>query len=110
MVTRLDLKYQKYCFPLPPPPHIPPSYGIKKFKISELKYGLSRWLSGKESACSAGDMGSIPGLGRSSDEGNGNSIQYSCLENPQQQRSLADYNPWGHKRGGHHLETKEQQT
>ena len=37
---------------------------------------------GKESACSAGDMGLIPGLGRSPGEGNGNPLQYSCLENP----------------------------
>ena len=36
---------------------------------------------GKESACSTGDMGSIPGLGRSPGEGNGNPLQYSCLEN-----------------------------
>ena len=33
------------------------------------------------SACNAGDLGSIPGLGRSPGEGNGNPIQYSCLEN-----------------------------
>ena len=37
---------------------------------------------GKESACNAGDRGSIPGLGRSPAEGNGNLLQYSCLENP----------------------------
>ena len=37
---------------------------------------------GKESACNAGDLGSIPGLGRSPGEGNGNPPQYSCLENP----------------------------
>ena len=37
---------------------------------------------GKESACNAGDPASIPGLGRSSGEGNGNPLQYSCLENP----------------------------
>ena len=37
---------------------------------------------GKASAYSAGDPGSIPGLGRSPGEGNGNSLQYSCLENP----------------------------
>ena len=43
--------------------------------------GLPRWLSGEESACSAGDVGSIPGLGRSSGEGNGNPFQYSCLGN-----------------------------
>ena len=36
----------------------------------------------KESACSAGDLGSIPGSGRSSGEGNGNPLQYSCLGNP----------------------------
>ena len=37
---------------------------------------------GKESACDAGDPGSIPGLGRSPGEGNGYSLQCSCLENP----------------------------
>ena len=36
----------------------------------------------KASACSAGDLGSIPGLGRSPGEGNVNPLQYSCLENP----------------------------
>ena len=37
---------------------------------------------GKESACNTGDLGSILGLGRSPGEGNGNPLQYSCLENP----------------------------
>ena len=37
--------------------------------------------AGKESACNSGDLGSIPGLGTSPGEGNGNSLQYSCLEN-----------------------------
>ena len=36
----------------------------------------------KHLACNAGDLSLIPGLGRSSGEGNGNSLQYSCLENP----------------------------
>ena len=36
----------------------------------------------KESACSAGDLGSVPGWGRSPGEGNGTPLQYSCLENP----------------------------
>ena len=44
--------------------------------------GLPQWLSGKESACQAGDAGSIPGLGRSPAEGNGNRLQYSCRGNP----------------------------
>ena len=39
-------------------------------------------LDSKESACNAGDMGSIPVFGRSLGEGNGNPLQYSCLENP----------------------------
>ena len=37
---------------------------------------------GQASACNVGDSGLIPGLGRSSGEGNGNPLQYSCLENP----------------------------
>ena len=37
---------------------------------------------GKASACNAGDLGLIPGLGRSLGEGNGNPLQHSCLENP----------------------------
>ena len=37
---------------------------------------------GKESACNAGDLGSISGLGRSPGEGNSSPLQYSCLENP----------------------------
>ena len=36
----------------------------------------------KTSACNVEDLGSIPGLGRSPGEGNGNPLQYSCLENP----------------------------
>ena len=45
----------------------------------------------------AGDPGLIPGLGSSPGEGHGNPLQYSCLENPHGQRSLAGYSPWGHK-------------
>ena len=41
----------------------------------------------KESACNAGNPGSTPGLGRSPGEGNGNPFQYSCLENPMDQRA-----------------------
>ena len=45
-------------------------------------YGLLRWLTGKESASSAGDVTSIPGWGRAPGGGNGNPLQYSCLGNP----------------------------
>ena len=44
--------------------------------------GLPCGSEGKASACKAGDPGLIPGLGRSPGEGNGNPLQYSCLENP----------------------------
>ena len=49
-----------------------------------LRMGLPQWLNGKESTCNAGatgDVGSVPGSGRSPGEGNGNPLQYSCLEN-----------------------------
>ena len=52
---------------------------------------------GKESTCNAGDVGWIPGLGRSTGGGHGNPLQYSCLETPHGQRSLAGYSPQGHK-------------
>ena len=54
-------------------------YGKRSFP------GLPWWLRGKGSACrpgATGDTGSIPGSGRSSREGHGNPLQYSCLENP----------------------------
>ena len=61
---------------------------------------------GKESVFNAGDPGSIPGWGRSPGEGNGNPLQYSCLENPM------DRGAWwaavhGVTRVGHDLATKE---
>ena len=52
---------------------------------------------GKESACNVGDLGSIPGLGRSPGRGHGNTLWYSCLENPDGQRSLVGYSPQGRK-------------
>ena len=44
--------------------------------------GLPRWLGGKESACQAGDYNLISGSGGYPGEGNGDPLQYSCLENP----------------------------
>ena len=71
--------------------------------------GLPRWFSGKEPACNAGDSESIPGLGRSPGEGNGNPLEYSCLENPM------DRGAWWAtvhrviKELGHDLVTKQHQ-
>ena len=53
------------------------------------KGGFPGGSDGKDSACNMGDLGSIPRLGRSPEEGHGNPFQYSCLENPYGQRSLA---------------------
>ena len=74
-------------------------------KISHMNGDLENWSGctdtgfprssvGKESACSAGDSGLIPGSGRSPGE---RPLQYFCLGNPHGQRSLAGYGPWGHK-------------
>ena len=59
--------------------------------------GFPGGLDGKESACTAGDPGSIPGLRRSLGGGNGTLLQYSSLENPHGQRSLAGHSPRGPK-------------
>ena len=50
-----------------------------------------------ESACNAGDAGSIPGSGRSPGVANGNPLQCSCLGNPMDKRTQEGYSPQGHK-------------
>ena len=67
--------------------------------------GFPRSSVGKESACNAGDLGSIPGLGRSPGEGNGNPVQYSCLENPMD-RGASRTTVHGVARVGNNLATK----
>ena len=59
--------------------------------------GFPGGLDRKESTCSAGDLSSISGLGKCPEERHGNSLQFSCLENPHGQRSLVGYIPWGPK-------------
>ena len=55
---------------------------MDKQNVINTYWGFPGGSDGKEFACNAGDQGSIPGLGRSPGEGNGNPLQYSCLENP----------------------------
>ena len=51
------------------------------FRLALEEVGFCGGSDGKASACNPGDPGSIPGSGRSPGEGNGNPLQYSCLEN-----------------------------
>ena len=81
--------------------------GHKSFWITTITptLGFPHCSVGKEYACHAGDLASIPGLGRSPGEGNGNPLQYNCLENPM------DRGAWqaivhGVARVGHNLATK----
>ena len=68
---------------------------ISPDRLYVLKYsiylGFPAGSVGKESACNVGDLGLITGLGRSPGGGHGNTVQYSCLENPHGQRSLVVY-------------------
>ena len=66
--------------------------GLLFSSIGQFVYLFPCGSAGKESACNAGDLGPIPGLGRSPGEGHGNLLQYSGLENP-----MDCYSPWGGK-------------
>ena len=67
---------------------------MDKQNVINTYWGFPGGSDGKEFACNAGDQGSIPGLGRSPGEGNGNPLQYSCLENP---RDREAYSLWDHE-------------
>ena len=68
--------------------------------------GFPRSSVGKKSACNAGDLGLIPGLGRSPGEGTSNPLQYSCLKNPMD-RGAWQFTVHGVARVGHDLVTKQ---
>ena len=106
-----------WCFlhlshPFLPTPNLPLSISLFFFScifITILKVG-HQWgfpcrSVGKESAYNAGDLGSIPGSGRSPGEGNGNPLQYSCLENPMD-RGAWQATVHGVARVGHDLATE----
>ena len=63
------------------------------WRLLLLRRGFPGGSDGKESVCNAGDLGSTPGSGRPSGEGNGNPLQYSCLENSTDR----GYSSWGPK-------------
>ena len=73
-----------------------------KVLFESISPGFPGGSDDKESACNAGDPGSIPGFGRSPAERHGYALQYSCLENPRDR----GYSPWGHKE----VDTAEEKT
>ena len=79
--------------------------GTYRLSIKHRLMGFLDSSVGKESACSAGDPGSIPGLGRSSGGENGNPLQCSCLGNPMDTGTLWA-TVYGVARAGHDLETE----
>ena len=89
-------------------------HGVAKSQTRLSDWTELNWTDssvGKESACSAGNPGSIPGSGRSPGEGNGNPLQYSCLKNSMDRGAwnlLQGYSLWRHKRVGHSWVAKQQ--
>ena len=65
-------------------------------QVSMVKKDFPGGSDSKEPACNAGDLGLIPGSGRSPGEGNGYPLQYSCLENSMDKKS-GRLSSWGHK-------------
>ena len=65
--------------------------------LGSFLFPFSWRIDGKESACNAGDLGSIPGSGRSPGEENGYPLQYFCRENPMDGGAWQGHNPWGQK-------------
>ena len=81
-------------------------YEVQHLALTEFFFmGFPHSSVSKESACNAGDLGLIPGSGRSPGKGNGSSLQYSCLENPMD-RGAWQATVHGVVRVGHDLVTK----
>ena len=77
------------------------SWTTQVLKIILRYLRLPWWLDGKKSACDVGDLGSIPGLGRSPGGEHGNPHQYSCLENPLPTEEPGGLQTMGLQRVGH---------
>ena len=73
---------------------------MAKAKRFHTTLGFTGGSVSKESACNTGDLGLIPGLGRSPREVNGNPLQYSCLENHVDRRAWQAASPWDSKELG----------
>ena len=74
-------KYWSFSF------SISPSKAVNKYTLLKHVMGFPSGSNGKESTCIVGDLASTAGSGRSPGEGNGNPLQYSCLENSRERRA-----------------------
>ena len=90
-LTNEQTEPQKYCL-LDPGYHNQKASGAR-FERGYVLFCFPGASDGKESPCNEGDLGSIPGLGKSPGGGHRNPLQYSFLENPHGQRSLGGYSP-----------------
>ena len=87
-MTQMVTLWEKFNTHSIPPKHLTLFKFIFRSSEKDIKDSISPFggfpcvSDGKESACSAGDLGLIPGLGRPPGEGNSNPLQDSCLENP----------------------------
>ena len=91
-IAAVGSKEFQQWFLCPKGKNAPPSLGQD---LPEVNW--PRWLSSKESACNAGDMGSVPGLGRSPGEGNGKLTPVFLTRKSYGERSLVGCSPWGRK-------------
>ena len=89
LVSAVPVKAPLLCHPPTPPSKLKHHLCILK-KLAKGECGFPGGSSGKESACNPGDLGSIPGFGRSPGEGKGYPLQYSGLENPMDCRKESD--------------------
>ena len=85
----IGYEYCYSCFPLVSIclEYLFPAFHFQSVFVPCFEVGFPGGSDGKASACNAGDPGSIPRLGRSPGEGNGNPLQYSCLENAMERRA-----------------------
>ena len=80
---------------------------IRRFRLNLIYMGFPGGSDSKESACNVGDLGLIPGVGRSPGAGHGNWFWYSYLENPHGQNSMVGYTVHGVSRVGYNWATKD---
>ena len=98
VVHKEIMEYAELCRGSSPDPYWDQGFFLHTFPYTK---GFPGGSEVKASACNAGDLGSIPGSGRSPEEGNGNPLQYSCLENPMDRGAWWAIQSMGSQRVGH---------